>query len=81
MVGGITLHPTGQGKNRYLTAEMSGDYEALVRLAVGPRILLVEGTPYRLYFARQSGFLCGRIVALADLRRPNRLPAAFKELR
>ena len=36
---------------------------------------LVEGTPYPLYFARRYGFLWGRIVALAKLRRHNRFPA------
>ena len=41
----------------------------------------MEGTHYWLYFARRYGSLCGRIVGLSELRRHNRLPAAFKELR
>lgn len=31
----ILLHPTADGVKRYLTAEVSGDYEGLVRLATG----------------------------------------------
>jgi hypothetical protein len=31
----IVLHPTADGSARYLTAEVSGDYEGLLRLAVG----------------------------------------------
>ena len=31
----ITLHPTANGTERYLTAELSGDYAGLVRLVVG----------------------------------------------
>ena len=69
----IVLHPTANGVDRYLTAEVSGDYAGLGSWSL-VRISLVEGTPYRLYFARQSGFLCGRIAALAELKRHNQLP-------
>ena len=31
----IVLHPTADGATRYLTAEVSGDYAGLLRLAVG----------------------------------------------
>ena len=31
----IVLHPTADGSVRYLTAEVSGDYAGLLRLAVG----------------------------------------------
>lgn len=31
----ITLHPTSDGVERYLTAEVSGDYTGLLRLMVG----------------------------------------------
>jgi hypothetical protein len=31
----IVLHPTADGTARYLTAEVSGDYAGLLRLAVG----------------------------------------------
>jgi site-specific DNA recombinase len=44
LVGGsIILQPTTDGRERFLTAELSGDYSGLVRLVVGPKILLVEG--------------------------------------
>src|SRR5690349_15646254 len=31
----ITLHPSTDGKERYLTAELSGDYAGLIRLVLG----------------------------------------------
>ena len=31
----IVLHPTADGKDRYLTAEVSGDYAGLLRLVTG----------------------------------------------
>jgi hypothetical protein len=31
----IILHPTADGVDRFLTAEVSGDYEALTRLILG----------------------------------------------
>jgi hypothetical protein len=31
----ITLHPCADGAERYLTAEVSGDYSGLLRLAMG----------------------------------------------
>jgi hypothetical protein len=44
LVGGeIRLHPTAAGTERYLTAELAGDYAGLVRL-VAPKILLVAVT-------------------------------------
>ncbi len=39
----IALHPTADGKERYLTAEVCGDYAGLLRLTTG-KISLVEGT-------------------------------------
>ena len=45
LVGGqIRLHPTADGANRFLTAELSGDYSGLVRLVGGPKINLVAVT-------------------------------------
>ena len=42
LVGGqIQLHATSDGAERYLTAELSGDYSGLVGLAVGPKLNLV----------------------------------------
>ena len=39
LVGGqILLHPTSNGTERYLTAELSGDYAGLVRLVCGPKL-------------------------------------------
>lgn len=36
LVGGqIALHPAADGVDRYLTAELSGDYAGFVRLATG----------------------------------------------
>jgi site-specific DNA recombinase len=36
----IRLHPTSDGADRFLTAELSGDYEGLLTLACGQKILL-----------------------------------------
>jgi hypothetical protein len=36
----IRLHPTSDGADRFLTAELSGDYTGLMKLACGPNILL-----------------------------------------
>ena len=45
LVGGsIRLHPTRDETGRYLTAELSGDYAGLVRLAVGPKLKVVAVT-------------------------------------
>jgi site-specific DNA recombinase len=45
LVGGsIRLHPTTDETGRYLTAELSGDYAGLVRLAVGPKLKVVAVT-------------------------------------
>ena len=45
LVGGqIVLHATADGNERYLTAELSGDYAGLVRLVLGPKIKLVAVT-------------------------------------
>lgn len=42
LVGGqILLHATADGAERFLTAELSGDYSGLVRLVASPKILLV----------------------------------------
>jgi len=38
----IVLHPTADGIERYLTAEVTGDYQGLLRLAIG-KIKVVEG--------------------------------------
>ena len=38
----ITLHPSADGRERYLTAEMSGDYAGLIRL-LARKINVVEG--------------------------------------
>jgi hypothetical protein len=35
MGGEIVLHPTADGAERYLTAEVSGDYAGLSRLVTG----------------------------------------------
>jgi hypothetical protein len=35
MGGQIVLHPTAEGVDRYLTAEVSGDYAGLYRLVTG----------------------------------------------
>lgn len=35
MGGQIVLHPTAEGADRYLTAEVSGDYAGLYRLVTG----------------------------------------------
>jgi hypothetical protein len=40
LVGGqIRLHPASDGTDRFLTAEVSGDYTGLMKLACGPQIL------------------------------------------
>ena len=39
----IILHPSADGTERYLTAELSGDYAGLIRLVLGRKINLVEG--------------------------------------
>ena len=45
LVGGqVRLHPTADGVERFLTAELSGDYAGLLRLAAGPKISLVAVT-------------------------------------
>jgi site-specific DNA recombinase len=36
----IRLHPTSDGAERFLTAELSGDYTGLMTLACGPKLLL-----------------------------------------
>jgi hypothetical protein len=36
----IKLHPASDGADRFLTAELSGDYTGLMKLACGPNILL-----------------------------------------
>ena len=42
LVGGkIQLHAASDGTERYLTAELSGDYSGLVKLVLGPEINLV----------------------------------------
>jgi hypothetical protein len=44
-VGGqILLHPAAAGVERFLTAELSGDYSGLVRLVCGTKINLVAVT-------------------------------------
>ena len=41
LVGGqIVLHPSSDGAERFLTAELSGDYAGLVRLVCGPKLNL-----------------------------------------
>jgi hypothetical protein len=41
LVGGqIPLHATADGAERYLTAEVSGDYSGLARLTCGPKLIL-----------------------------------------
>jgi DNA invertase Pin-like site-specific DNA recombinase len=41
LVGGqIVLHPSSDGTDRFLTAELSGDYAGLVRLVCGPKLNL-----------------------------------------
>jgi site-specific DNA recombinase len=41
LVGGtITLHPASDGAERYLTAELSGDYSGLLKLACGPKLII-----------------------------------------
>ena len=45
LVGGqILLHATADGAERFLMAELSGDYSGLVRLVASPKILLVAVT-------------------------------------
>lgn len=39
--GQILLHPSADGAERYLTAELSGDYSGLVGLVYGPKLILV----------------------------------------
>jgi len=40
LVGGtIPLHATADGADRYLTAEVSGDYSGLLKLACGPKLI------------------------------------------
>jgi hypothetical protein len=42
LVGGqIPLHAAADGAERYLTAELTGDYSGLVGLVLGPKIKLV----------------------------------------
>jgi hypothetical protein len=42
LVGGqIQLHAASDGAERYLTAELTGDYSGLVGLVLGPKIKLV----------------------------------------
>ena len=43
LVGAVTLHPRKEGGDRYLTAELTGDYEGLLRLVV-PKINVVAVT-------------------------------------
>jgi len=41
LVGGsIRLHPASDGADRFLTAEVTGDYSGLLKLACGPSVLL-----------------------------------------
>ena len=44
MGGQIRLHASSDGTERYLTAELSGDYSGLVGLVLGPTIKLVAVT-------------------------------------
>lgn len=45
LVGGqIRLHASANGAERFLTAELSGDYSGLVRLVCGPKLNLVAVT-------------------------------------
>jgi site-specific DNA recombinase len=45
LVGGeIVLHPSAEGEERYLTAELSGDYSGIVGLVDGPKLNLVAVT-------------------------------------
>jgi len=38
LVGQIVLHPSSDGTERFLTAELAGDYAGLVRLTMSPKI-------------------------------------------
>jgi hypothetical protein len=45
LVGGeIVLHPAADGAERFLTAEVAGDYAGLMQLVMGPKINLVAVT-------------------------------------
>jgi hypothetical protein len=46
----ILLHPSSDGAERFLTAELSGDYEGLMKLVIGSNLLLHPTQGEKFYF-------------------------------
>ena len=61
----IILHPTADGDTRYLTAEISGDYSGLLRLATGQN-KFGSGSPQRIELTKKSASI-GRRLCLHHL--------------